>query len=334
MRIDLQFSTSTFNYTAPITVQKNIIKTNQLLRVSIFNKDIFLGKIDLSPLPFFHQYSLKEWQYVLLNFFFAKELNLENIKLDLPFFNMTESSEDQKPDGELLFIIENILFKIIEYHSPQILNLSDKKIIKVNSLHNNFIQMTALPDCLKIKIRPTLKNLDETIHLINEVITYKPNILLRLDGNKTFELSELQFFMNKLEKECGPILSSLIDYIEEPFKNFFDIHSFKQRFNYSVALDESLFIYKNHLNLLPLKSQLVLKPSLFGISKSVEILKNAPSFKHNVVISSAYETTSALEPLLYLAAMNPKTYHGLDTSKFLPKEFGIESDKYTLKFWP
>ena len=126
-----------------------------------------------------------------------------------------------------------------------------------------------------------------------------------------------------------------IEYIEEPLKNAYDFHSFNQIYSYAIALDESLEVYKNQLIQLsnfPKGTNLILKPSIFGISKSFEILKYASRFHHNVVISSTYETASAIRPLLYLAALNPNTYHGLDTLQFLPKGLSIESVNYFLNF--
>jgi O-succinylbenzoate synthase len=195
--------------------------------------------------------------------------------------------------------------------------------------------MDHLPECLKIKIRPHQNNLNETIELIKSLFKIKPDIHLRLDGNRRFELADLTSYVENLERGCGPLLFSAIEYIEEPLKNTYDFYSFNQIYSYAIAIDESLEVYKNQLTQfrnLPNGLNLILKPSIFGISKSFEIIKYAASFQHNVVISSTYETATAIRPLIYLAALNPSTYHGLDTLKFLPKDLSIESENYSLNF--
>jgi O-succinylbenzoate synthase len=228
---------------------------------------------------------------------------------------------------------------LIEISAPHVLSFIDKKPIKINGLYNPHHSRSELLDspleCLKIKIRPQLNNLNETIELIKSLLKIKPDILLRLDGNGLFEIKELILYIEKCERDCGPSLFSAIQYIEGPLKNDYDYYSFKQIYSYPIAMDESLEVYKNQLQQLrkfPDGLNLILKPSLFGISKSFEILNCASLFHHNIVISSAYETATSIRPLLYLAALNPNTYHGFDTLKFLPKDLSIESDNYVLNF--
>ncbi|MDD4974011.1 MAG: hypothetical protein PHY93_06650 [Bacteriovorax sp.] len=335
MKIKLTFKITDFYYTAPIIVQNYSLIKNQVLNISIFQDDKFLSTIDLIALPNFHQYNLLEWQYTLENFFQFNNLNLENILLDAPLFNMVKSKKSRAIEGELLFIIESVLFSVIEKCAPQVLSFIEKRPIKINALYSSSMKKESLPECLKIKIRPNLNNLNETIELIKSLFKQKPDILLRLDGNRRFELSDLTSYIEKLERGCGPLLFSAIEYIEEPLKNAYDFHSFNQIYSYAIALDESLEVYKNKLTQLrnfPEGLNLILKPSIFGISKSFEILKYASRFHHNVVISSTYETATAIRPLLYLAALTPGTYHGLDTLKFLPKDLSIESENYSLNF--
>lgn len=340
MKIKLSFKTSDFYYTAPIIVQNYSLIKNQLLHISIFQNEKFLSQLELSPLPYFHQYNLQEWQYTLENFFQFNNLNLDDIVLDSPLFNMVKSKKIRSIEGELLFIIENVLFSVIEKCAPHVLSFIEKRPIKINALynslyHSHILKMDSLPECLKIKIRPTPNNLHETIELIKFLFKHKPEIRLRLDGNRRFEILDLTRYIEKLEKGCGPLLFSAIEYIEEPLKNAYDFHSFNQIYSYAIAMDESLEVYKNQLTKLknfPAGLNLILKPSIFGISKSFEILKYASGAHQNVIISSTYETASAIRPLLYLSAMNPTTYHGLDTSRFLPEHLGIKSENYVLNF--
>lgn len=336
MKINLDFSLFEFNYTAPITVLNRTINHNRALAVAISADERPIGKIDLTTLPHFHHYTLEEWQYTLDQFFSESEISLEHIVLEAPYFNMIKNPSSFY-NGELLFIIESILFAVMEKVSPQSLSLISNKAIKLNALYSSPLAPESLSgplaECLKIKIRPTKECLEETSILIKNLLVTAPGIRLRLDGNRSFELDELLFFMNELETFCGLNFNQSIEYLEEPLKNQYDYLTFSKVYPYPQALDESLLCLIANLDYLlrlPANTHLVLKPSLLGISKSFAIMLLAAQQGHNVVISSSYETKSAIRPLLYLAANNPLTYHGLDTLKFLPKELGIETANFSL----
>ena len=332
MKLELTLSFVPFQYKIPIIVQSHTLIENVLLSVSIFHKKNFLSKIELTSLPKFHMYDLTEWKFILENFFQENDFNLENIKLDQAFFNMISPLSNELFEGELLYVIESVLFKVIEVCKPEVLSFIDKKPIKTNGLFSQGLKMDSLPECLKIKIRPTTKNLLETSDLLNKLFKLNPKIFFRFDGNQSFDLNELLSYFQQLQKNCELPLVKLIEYIEEPFKNASESHLFHQYFKIPIAIDESLIIYKENLNLLPKKTNLILKPSLFGISKSFKILGLAKKLQLKIVISSSYETSSAISPLLYLAALSPDTYHGFDTLKFLPKDLSIESENYSLTF--
>ena len=65
------------------------------------------------------------------NFFQENDFNLENIKLDQSFFNMVLPRSNKFFEGELLYAIESVLFKIIEVCRPEVLDLIEKKPIKI-----------------------------------------------------------------------------------------------------------------------------------------------------------------------------------------------------------
>lgn len=336
MKIKLAFSLFAFNYSAPITVLNRTINHNRALSVAISVEESLIGKIDLTTLPHFHHYTLEEWEYTLDQFFSECEISLEHIVLEAPYFNMIKNPF-YLYGGELLFIIESILFAVMEKVSPQSLALISKKPIKLNALYSSTLAPGSLSgplaECLKIKIRPTKECLEETKNLIKNLLANDPGIRLRLDGNRSFELDELLFFMNELETFCGLNFNQSIEYLEEPLKNQYDYLTFSKVYQYPQALDESLLYLiadLDYIQRLPANTHLVLKPSLLGISKSFAIMLLAAQQGHNVVISSSYETKSAIRPLLYLAANNPFTYHGLDTLKFLPKELSIETANFSL----
>lgn len=330
MRIKLKFHITDFKYLAPIIVQKSTFIKNRLLSIAIYQNEIneqsFISTLDLTVLAHFHHYQLEEWRFVLDSFFEIHEIHIEDINFKKPFFNMIYSPPHFT--GELLFIIESVLFSFIENKHPELLNFVFKKPIEINALFSPDLPLKRLPSWIKIKINPTSSCLESTITLINDLRAQKEHLTIRLDGNAQFELTQLLSFLNALEKKCGPI-RSFIDYIEEPFFNYHDYYLFQKLSLIPYALDESLLFFQDSLDQLPKKCFLILKPSLMGISKGFELIDRNP---HKVIVSSTYETATAIRPLLYLAALNPLTAHGLDTPKFLPKHLGIDVDHFSLSF--
>ncbi len=326
MKVTLKFYFSEFSYTAPIIVNRFQISKNRLLKIDIFNHEELISTLNLSALPHFHNYNVDEWKYTLDTFYTDRELDFFNIDLSKPFFNTTTSGTNYS--GELLFIIESILFAVIERKYPQALSSIDKITIKVNALYSPDLELEDLPEYIKIKIRPTKENLDDTIAVIKNLKGKKTDILFRLDGNRSFEFSELVNFLNQIKREFGP-LEQIIEYIEEPFKNYSDSYSLSNYSTIPVALDESLLLFIDQLSKIPKDSYVIVKPSLLGISKSFEILN---LFKDKAVISSSYETKDSIRPMMYLAALNPYTFHGLDTLKFLPKDLSIKIVNFCLPF--
>jgi hypothetical protein len=303
------------------------LSKNSSLVVSLFDSTY----VDLTPLPFFHQYSIREWQFFIHHFFENYEINLDNIKLDVPFFNMTDD-RNLKLEGELLFAIETLLFSLIEMLAPETLKIlknKEKNPIKINGLLNPSLALSEIDlfDCIKIKIRPTLENNQLVLKSLKDIFLIKPQMKIRLDGNLSFTLSELVNYLTLLEKELGlPFIKSL-EYIEDPFKISSERFLFSQIRNYPIALDESFLPYihlKNFSNLasLPKKSFLILKPSLLGLSTCFK-LTQLLGLDNTLVISSTYEFPRGFSPFLFLARLGLNTFHGFDTQKYLPIESPI-----------
>jgi O-succinylbenzoate synthase len=328
VNLNLSFLISPFTYNEEVYVQKYKLLKNRFLSVHISDKADLLhqeiAQIDFSPLPHFHQYSLEEWKYTLDCFFKENNLSMDLITLEVPYFNMIKNPSIIY-EGELLFIIESVLFAIIEKKAPEVLARIKNRKIKINCLYSTKSKNDKKIDCLKIKIRPTPESLLKTKLIIKEQLLINPSILFRLDGNQSFELEDLIFFVNQLELTFGSSLFNSIEYLEEPLKKYSDYFSFFYLHPYPQALDESMMAYSQHLEFLknlPPSTTLILKPSLLGISKCFEIIAMEKETTHKIVISSSYETLLAMTPLFFLAADNPLSYHGLDTLKFLPKGSG------------
>jgi O-succinylbenzoate synthase len=337
LAIEVKCRLSNFRYNAPIIIQKHELLNNQLLTVHIYSLGESIGVIDFSALPNFHQYSINEWKYCLEHFFNDLMINLDSIDFKLPFFNMINYQNHfyENIKGEFLFIIESVLLKILEVKKNTILDLIENRTILLNALYSKALSNAEIPNCLKIKIRPTLKSLEESHEAIHSTLSKKPQALLRLDGNQRFEIRDLIEFVKSLEKKLGYKLNNSLEYIEEPLKNFNEHVLFKRISHYPLALDESFMnVDKIHNMDASLKKpqNIILKPSLYGISKCFEILKNAKANNLNIIISSTYESASAMRSLMFLATHNPTTYHGLDTLKFIPDHLSIDCEHFVLHF--
>ncbi len=300
MKLKLRFEKNEFAYTTPITVGSFKIATNHALTVTINEKE----KVTLTALPHFHHYTIQEWQFVL-NDFFSDERNfsLENFNRKKPAFGLTETTLN----GELLYIVEAVLFAAFQNKFP----LPAQESVKINGLYNARLPFDQVPDCVKIKIRPGLA--EDTSAAMRDCLAKNQKTLFRLDGNRTFESDSLLEFLNQLPQKN-------IQYIEEPFKNFSDSVLFKKMVSIPLAVDESLLPMVNHLEKIAPEDYLIVKPSQIGLSKSFEI---AEAFPKKAVLSSSYETATAMKALYSIASLLPEQFHGLDTIKFLPKRYSI-----------
>ncbi|MGZ3788254.1 MAG: hypothetical protein ACXVLQ_07005 [Bacteriovorax sp.] len=327
MKVGLVFSEEDLHYTSPITVGKKRLIHNRWLRVVIKGIDKEISHLEFSSLPHFHHYSLKEWRYALSNFFSDRELQFSDIKFERPFFNMAQSPLHY--EGELLFIIESVLFSLIENLHPELIPFKKGAVVKVNALYSKDSELEEMPECVKIKIRPTLESLSETIEAIKKLRAKKKDILFRLDGNQCFTFFELDHFLRALEKSQQTSIDEWIQYIEEPFANFADTFVYSKKYAVPLAFDESLAVFFDKLTLLPKNSFIVIKPSLFGLSKSLQMMTE---MKGRAVISSSYESARALRGLLFLSSLGPEMSHGLDTQKYLPKDLSLKMTNFLLNF--
>lgn len=289
-----------------MVVGKKFLAENVALRVRL-DEETF---VDLTTLPDFHHYTIDEWKYFLESFFATHELQFEDIQFEKLFFNTTK---EENHSGELSYAVEAVLFAWIKkHHSEQV--PTTLMPVKIHGLYSADVPFEAVPDCVKIKIRPGKER--DTAEAINQCLSENHSVHFRFDGNRTFDLSSLLHFLQFLGENCPAFA---LDFIEEPFINGADFFPFQIRSAIPLALDESLPFFLDHLEKFP-NNYLILKPGLLGLSKCFELTKK---YTHHTIISSTYETPSAMTALYALASLNPDQYHGLDTLKFLPKSFGI-----------
>lgn len=309
MKISVSFKDTEITYSKPIKLPKGDLAKNIFSEVTLIGEQDHL--IDIFALPGFYQTSLEMKKKTLANFFQNNDLNFDNILLEKPFFNA--ANENSVINPEILFDIECALFPFINYPLTE-----DKKVLS----HAFELEKLKEAQCLKLKISPDQKYLNFLAEALNEQAKNSTLPKLRFDGNRKFELNELVSFLNKLNEK----VIYKIEYIEEPFKNFYDQNSFQHQYKIPIAIDESLPYFANQLELLPKNIPIVLKPALFGISKSFELIRRGCQLGHSVIISATYQPTSTFIPLLALANYSDSfhsgpLFHGLDTLSFLPLSY-------------
>lgn len=163
-------------------------------------------------------------------------------------------------------------------------------------------------NCLKLKInRSTYK---DDMKIINKI----DQDGLRLDANMSLSSEEFKKYLDGLKD---------YDYFEEPFKNIEDIHQYPQE---RFALDENVLNEKFHS--LKQVTTFVLKPSILGLDKTIEMIHKAKILGKSVVISSTFESELGLLNLCKIAHYSDRYlghtgFHGLGTISFLKAKLDI-----------
>jgi hypothetical protein len=298
---------SPFFYKFPVPVRGRKLLQNDFLEVELLDRKYYL-----SVLPHFHEPSLIEVEYKIKYFFENYSLDFSKLDFSKRFFNLVASEDSflQAIHKEHLFFIETLLFNLCNHPA--------EGLIPLNSLYDKTksLEENASQPCLKIKLRPDTKSQLECLHLISELLKINPEIVIRLDGNRQFEISEMLRFDEDLRSHIGDIR---LDYIEEPFKNFYDTFSFRHESDLTLALDESAPLYlesSDNLNKIPLHFPLILKPSLIGISPIYKWLISDERKKRRAIISTSFEHPTIMPGHFFLANEANKhgsiEFHGLE----------------------
>lgn len=300
--------TSTFitlDYKIPISIKGKLFTSNDFLQIQLEGKDFFF-----SVLPSIHESTLLEVSRAIHSFFELNNLDFKHLDFKKKFFNTIDDSLFQNAiPNEILFFIETLLLEMILIKFP-ILFSTEKNL--TNELYSPALDLDEYKNskCLKIKISPRDKT--QCLFLIKKLHSLNPELIIRLDGNRYFELTELIDFVDTLQGELGEKSFSLIDYIEEPFTNFYDLFLFQKRRSIKIAMDESFFTYQKLSGKnIPKNIPIVIKPSLFGITPMLRFMKAHPN--HRFIISSTFEHPTAMLGLSLLASKNPLEIHGLQS---------------------
>ncbi|MCB9771857.1 MAG: o-succinylbenzoate synthase [Candidatus Omnitrophica bacterium] len=168
-----------------------------------------------------------------------------------------------------------------------------------------------------LKVKVGHAKIHEDINTVNALTKLINNrAILRLDANRAWSLEQALEFSKAIE-------FAVIEYIEEPLKDFSKISEFYEETLIPVAIDESL---KEH-SLREIKSLdglevVILKPTILGgFEKIAQMTQEAHSYGLRTVITSSFETGIGLRALANLAASFSKHIPvGLDTAKWLIKD--------------
>lgn len=140
--------------------------------------------------------------------------------------------------------------------------------------------------------------------------------ILRLDANKSWNLQQAFEF-------CNAVDFKVIEYIEEPLKDFAAVGEFYTETLIPVAIDESLKKY----SLKEIKSFdgveiVILKPTLLGgFEKITHMVQEAHAYGLQTILTSTFESGIGLRALANLAASYSKhTTVGLDTAKWFSQD--------------
>lgn len=167
------------------------------------------------------------------------------------------------------------------------------------------------------KLKIGTKSIAEDIATCNALTqTITDRAILRLDANKSWSLEQAFEF-------CNAIDFKVIEYIEEPLKDFSAVGEFYSETLIPVAVDESLKKY----SLKDIKSFdgveiVILKPTLLGgFEKITHMIEEAHAYGLQTVLTSTFESGIGLRALANLAACYSKhTTVGLDTAKWFIRD--------------
>lgn len=206
---------------------------------------------------------------------------------------------------------------------PLLYRNSDESI---SALHQRVADLPAGIHAAKVKVAQT--SLEEEVQLVHQILAIKPDLKLRLDANRGFNLEQAIDFA-----ACLPLAS--IEYIEEPCQRPSDNVIFYQAIGMPWALDESLNDPLYQFTMQPGLTALVVKPMLIGTLEKLQRLQTEAE-QHGVrfILSSSLEASLGIESLARLSQiMTPDEIPGLDTLNAFSCDLLVSSGKPRCHSW-
>ncbi|WP_250658305.1 o-succinylbenzoate synthase [Alkalimarinus coralli] len=159
-----------------------------------------------------------------------------------------------------------------------------------------------------VKIKVGRHSLEQDIVSVNQIIKELNGTKdIRLDANQSWSLDQAEYFLSKI-----PLKQ--ISFIEEPLANSNDYSDWHKKISVPFAFDEQL-----QQSTFPVKrirglGALVIKPTLIGLQRSINLINDADRLGIQSVISASYESSLTLNFLYALALRyTPQSPPGLDT---------------------
>lgn len=163
-----------------------------------------------------------------------------------------------------------------------------------------------------LKVKVGVRSQSEEVATLMRIRQIDRDLRVRLDANRAWSLQEAVSFGFRIDPE-------MIEYIEEPCRNYRDLSEFHRQTGLPIALDESLNSVPNWFDDAPQGlCALILKPEVLGgITKTLQIARLANQKGWKVVMSNAFLSGIGLGMIAQLAAglSDATTAAGLDTFK-------------------
>ncbi len=328
MNIDsLNIYTYSLPFKKPFYVRNTKISSREGFIVQIISDANIEGFGEIAPLPGLNQETLEEarehiqfLQSRLINLSIPDGVEKLNGKFSewLDKFNLS-SSVRFGMEMSVLNLVANTHNKPLY----RLLSNSCKNHLQINGLlqgsigevsHQASELITQGFTVLKLKVGGDVEESIQKVKAVGKAIYGKA--LLHLDANQSWDFDEALAFGKKIG--C-----TLIDYIEEPFKDISRIPEFFRQTDIPVALDESLQKYSfEKVKSIEGVEILILKPTILGgIEKIWQMIQKAKALAIRTVISSSFESSLGVLTLAQLSAAsgrNPTA--GLDTMKWFEND--------------
>jgi O-succinylbenzoate synthase len=283
---------------------------------------------EAAPLPGLHQENLTDTinqltalKPVLLG------ISLQNVyKLIDTYFQ--ENSGYPSVHFAVESAIENLYIADKHYNKSNVLAESVNDQIFVNTLvtgnYNSVmrrVEQSRKDSYRAIKVKIGRKSLEEEIRLIDAIQkNIGKSVSLRLDANRSWSLEEASIFAQNID--C-----SLIEYIEEPLKNYKLLKDLYQKTGLPIAVDESL----TEMSPILLQQEnwidtIILKPAVLGSLKNTcHYISLGKKLGIKTVISDTFHSGVGLSFLIRLAStISDEIPMGFDTYNWLADDILLE----------
>ena len=253
-------------YSKPIRVIDELLYEREIATFTILiDENKYYA--ELSPLVGFHQNELNSTVEIYNQQLDGKdfELDVSAINLTSPLFNLCNLPQKVLQNISLLYAVEQSLFQFLLEDKDTLKQFSPtKEIASAELLTDTNSRPTA--HTIKIKIRP-----NETDIFLSDKKNY------RLDGNRSFSVKQINTFFDSQNIKS-------IEFIEDPLTNRDDYIIFNSPV--PLALDENLvWGLEQHIPF----DYAIIKPSIFAISRTLEIMDECHQKQVTPIISSSYE---------------------------------------------